>query len=155
MKELTGFWSSSPLILFGHSQIANPGKWSFLLLLCTILLAPQASGRGQEASTRPLLPVAASSSLCRDFFPFSAQIFLFPLDYCSSSRLEVLSMARLSFLVIFFVWIQLETVESTVPQILRLLGFFLNPRFVSSISNRGLSSIELLFWFLYFFCFLF
>src|SRR2546425_11974519 len=69
------------------------------------------SSIGHEASCLQQSPPAVS---VETFFPFSAQIFLFPLDYCSSSRLEVLSMARLSFLVIFFVWIQLETVESTV-----------------------------------------
>src|SRR3989442_14220655 len=65
----------------------------------------------------PLSPIALFQSRQ---FPFSAQssfFFFFPLDYCSSSRLEVPSMSGLSFLVTFLVWIQLETVESTVSSL--------------------------------------
>src|SRR5256885_12505658 len=109
-KELTNFKIPLDISLIS-SQTANPGKWSLLLLLCTVVLAPQASGRGLGEATRPLLPVAASSSLCRDFF-FALCDFLPSLE-CSAASSRPQSL-RTPGTFSFLVWIQLETVESTV-----------------------------------------
>src|SRR3989442_73432 len=57
-------------------QIANPCAGAFCSFLYCFVLACQGSPLGPGEATRPLLPVAASSGLCRSFSSFLCDFFL-------------------------------------------------------------------------------
>ena len=135
-------------------QIANPGLWSLCSSLCSSILALQASGRGLEASTRPLSVAASLAVSSRLFCRAPPSFLLFPLErFVAFSRPQSL---RLSGTFSFLVWIQLGAVESTAHRsrlFFSLLGLIWAPISFSSISIEGLCLIHFLFHFFIFFLF--
>ena len=127
-------------------QIANPGLWSFCSSLYTSILDLQAFSLGSRSATRPQPPVFSLCSRVTAFPLAESSVFPLPTRWsAASSRLEVLSKSGdLSLCYSALVRSQLSIFDH-FPQIFALLGFHLNPRFLSSISNRGPSSIEFLF----------